>query len=116
VYIFYFIDTLDQQNICQSANVFTPPWLLENDVVLINAKSSVERNRLFPECVIKLGPDPDSTKKTVKLKIESFYITSCGVYLAVEQSPRTFFDTDVSTLVCIIPSAYKIMMLKAHKA
>ncbi|XP_060596266.1 uncharacterized protein LOC132750325 [Ruditapes philippinarum] len=90
--------TLDQQNICQSANVFTPPWLLENDVVLINAKSSVERNRLFPECVIKLGPDPDSTKKTVKLKIESFYITSCGVYLAVEQSPRTFFDTDVSTL------------------
>ena len=98
----YFSDTLDQQRICQSISVFTPPWLLENDVVLIHAKSSVEKTRLFQECVIKLGPDPQSSKKTVKLKLESFYIKSCGVYLAVEQSPRTFFDTDVSTMVCIV--------------
>ncbi|XP_045166481.2 uncharacterized protein LOC123529939 isoform X2 [Mercenaria mercenaria] len=90
--------TLDQPNLCHLKNVVTK-WLGDDDIVLINAKSTVDSDGLFPECVVKFGPSSESVKKTVKLKIESFYINSCGVYLAVEQSPKAFFSESVSTLL-----------------
>lgn len=77
---------------------------MDNEMVIINAKSDADYDELYAECVIKFGPSSDSSKKCVELKIDSFYINDCGVYLAVQQSPTAFFNEHVTTLVSIVIS------------
>ncbi|KAL4226292.1 hypothetical protein ACF0H5_014275 [Mactra antiquata] len=91
--------SLDQPGLCQKTNVVAR-WLQENDVVMVHAKTGDDgtSKRFFNECVLKLGPKAESRKKTVKIKIESYYNGDCGVYLAVQQSPVSFFNEQVSTM------------------
>lgn len=98
---FFITDSFDSPNVCHTSSVqnVKTRWLTDNEVVIINAKSDVDNDELFQECVIKFGPSSDSSKKCVELKIESFYINDCGVFLAVQQSPTAFFNDHVSTLV-----------------
>lgn len=91
---------MDQPSLCQTTNIVTR-WLNADDVVIVHAKTGNEdgHRRFFNECMLKLGPMSDSAKQTVKIKIESYYNGDCGVYLAVQQSPVSFFNEQVSTIV-----------------
>lgn len=92
--------SFDSPTVCHTSDVqnIKTRWLTDDETVLINAKGEADNDLLFPECVIKFGPKSESKKKTVKLKVDSFYINDCGVYLAVQQSPTSFFNEHVSTL------------------
>jgi len=94
--LYCFTDILDNELTCNSRSVVTR-WLEDTDNVIVSGKTNAEST--FRECNIKLGPTTYSTKKMMKVFFETYYNQDCGVFISAQQSPTTFFDSDVKTMV-----------------
>ena len=69
----------------------------DDDIIIMYGKTDPDRK--FQECTIKLGPSSKAKKRTTMIMFEAYHNNNCDIYLAIEQSPYTFFDKDVSTVV-----------------
>ncbi|KAH3881182.1 uncharacterized protein LOC127879959 [Dreissena polymorpha] len=87
--------TLDSPNICDSKSIMMK-WLSSDDVIIVHGKTNAEPK--VSECILKFGPSSLATKKTLMVKLETYYNQHCMVFLSAQQSPTQFFEKEVSTL------------------
>lgn len=87
-------DEMDQH--CESRGI-PMQWMEDKDVVIVHGKTSATKS--FRECVVMFGPSSKATKKTTRIEFISYDNSDCGVSLAMQQSPKTMFGKDYSTVV-----------------
>lgn len=87
---------IDNQKLCKGRSIVLQK-IEDNDLIIMKGKTDQD-NMPFTECTIKFSPSSNAKKRTTVIKFESYHIYDCGIYLAVQQSPREFFDEDVSTV------------------